>query len=294
MADYHEDQAAGLRRLFDSAHPRIVTFAAGSSGVGKSVLVANLASSLICQGKTVLVLDENPINNVAKCFGLASPYDLQQVVNCELPLEKVLLTSNSGVRILPAARMTKQLGAMNAFQQKTLLEILTGMNLAADIILVDASSDHPLGFSPFGLAAHDTVIVVSVSSASITGAYALIKKVSLGYSRKNFRILVNKARSIDEAIGVYSNLAEVTQSRGLASLEYVGFVPQDDLLRQAEQLCQPVEGLFPEAPATKACRHIARALCQWPLPEDDSVGLEQFVQQLLHLSQRIDPIAIYA
>lgn len=44
-----------------------------------------------------------------------------------------------------------------------------------------------LGFSPFGLAAHETVVVMSASGASITDAYALIKKVSLGYARRNFR-----------------------------------------------------------------------------------------------------------
>jgi MinD-like ATPase involved in chromosome partitioning or flagellar assembly len=30
-----------------------------------------------------------------------------------------------------------------------------------DVVLVDASPDHPLGFSPLGLAAHETVVVVS-------------------------------------------------------------------------------------------------------------------------------------
>jgi flagellar biosynthesis protein FlhG len=35
-------------------------------------------------------------------------------------------------------------------------------------------------------------------------------------------------------------------------------------------------------------------LLNWPVSGDDAGGLEQFVQQLLHLSQHIDPVAIYA
>jgi flagellar biosynthesis protein FlhG len=71
-------------------------------------------------------------------------------------------------------------------------------------------------------------------------------------------------------------------------------VPLDEQLRQSSRLCQPIVGLFPEAPAAKACRVIAGELVNWPLSENDVGGLEQFVQQLLHLSQHIDPIAIYA
>ncbi len=294
MAELRGDQAAGLRRLFGREQSRIVTFAAGSAGVGKSVLVANVAASLARQGKEVLVLDENTKNNVASLFGALARHDLNQVINREKKLSDVLLKVAPGVRVLPAAKAVKKLGKLNLRQQESLLESIISMEQPADVILVDASLDHPLGFSPLGLAAHDTVIVISATGSSITEAYALIKKVSLGYSRKNFRILVNKVRGLDEAEAIHSNIAQVTHSRGLARLEYSGFVPLDEQLRQASRLCQPVVALFPDAPASKAYRVIARDLLNWPLPADEPGGLEQFVQQLLHLSQHIDPIPIYA
>lgn len=294
VAEHFADQAAGLRRLFGREQSRIVTFAAGSTGVGKSLLIANLATSLAQQGKEVLVLDENTRKNVASCFGALACYDLLQVINREKQLSEVLVTVAPRVRVLPAARAVKKLGKLSLNQQKTFLDSLTGMECPADVILVDASLDHPLGFSPLGLAAHDTVIVMSPSSASITDAYALIKKVSLGYARKNFRILVSRARGIFEAQAIYGNIAKVAHSRGLARLEYAGFVPLDEQLRQASLMCQPVGGLFPGALSTRAYQTIAADLLNWPLPEDDAGGLEQFVQHLLHLSQHIDPIAIYA
>ena len=297
MAEAQGDQAAGLRRLFGREQTRIVTFAAGSVGVGKSLLVANLAATLARQGKEVLIFDENTRNNVASCYGALARHDLLQVINREKSLAEVLLTVAPGVRVLPAAKAVKTLGRLNAQQQDTFLQTITGMERSADVILVDASLDHPLGFSPLGLAAHDTVIVISACGASITEAYALIKKVSLGYARRDFRILVNKVRTVDEAEAIYRNIAELTHRRHLARLDYAGLVPFDEQLRQAARLCQPVLGLFPEAPAAKAYRAIASELLDWPLPGDASDGaggLEQFVQQLLHLSQHIDPIAIYA
>ncbi len=294
MGEYRGDQAAGLRRLFGQEQSRIVTFAAGNVGVGKSISVANLAAALARQGKEVLVLDENTGDNVASLFGVVAPYDLYHVINSERTLAEVLLPVASGVRILPAACAVKKLARLSASQQLALLESFGEMKSPADVILVDASLDHPLGFSPLGLAAHDTVVVISASSASITEAYALIKKVSLGYSRKHFRILVNRVRGAEEAEAIHGNIEQLTRSRGLARLDYAGYVPIDDYLRQASRLCQPVVGLFPEAPAAKAYRNLANDLLHWPSPGSEAGGLEYFVQQLLHLSQSIDPIAIHA
>ena len=220
--------------------------------------------------------------------GLVAVMVLQDV------LARVLLKPMQGLSILPAARAVHKLGRLSLKQQQILLDAMSDQARPVDIILVDASMSHPAGFSPFGLASRETVVVLSGSSASITEAYSLIKKVSQLYSRRHFRILVNKVRGVNEAEAIHGNISRLTRSRGLARLEYVGFVPFDEHLSHASRLCQPVVALFPDAPATKAYRTIASDLLEWPLPDDETGGLEQFVQQLLHLSQHIDPIAIYA
>lgn len=294
MADFRGDQAAGLRRLLQRPQSRIVTFSAGSMGVGKSVLVANLAAALAGQGREVLVVDENIEHGVATFYGAFAAYDLQQVIDRERSLAEVILSVAPGIRVLPAARVVKQLARLNAVEQRILLDCLGEIRPAADVVLVDTSLDHPLGFSPLGLAAHDTVIVVSPNSRSITEAYALIKKVSLGYARRHFRILVNKARAAVDAQAIHDNIAQVTSSRRLARLDYAGCVPFDEHLQQASRLCQPVASLFPNSPAAKAYQTVANELLNWPAAEDDFGGLEHFVQQLLHLCHRIDPVAIYA
>jgi flagellar biosynthesis protein FlhG len=288
------DQAAGLRRLLGRPSLRIVTFAAGSIGVGKSVAVANLAASLARQGKEVLVVDENTEDGIAAYYGALARHDLQQVIDREKSLSEVILSVAPGVRVLPVARVVRHLARLSDAEQRILLGCLTEIGPPADVLLVDTSLDHPLGFSPLGLAAQETVIVVSPSGAAITEAYALIKKVSLGYARQDFRILVNKARAAREAQAIFNNIARVTGSRGLARLDYAGYVPVDEHLRQASRLCQPVSALFPDSPAAKAYQTVANDLLNWPGADDEIGGLEHFVQQLLLLSQRIEPIAIYA
>jgi flagellar biosynthesis protein FlhG len=289
------DQAAGLRRLFAHGRLHVVTFAAGSPGVGKSLLIANLAACLARQDKAVLVFDENAgRRTVASCFGASARYDLAQVIDREKTLDEVLLPVAPGVRVLPAAGAVGRLGKLDAQERHALLSTLCALDEAPDVILVDASQDHPLGFSPLGLAAHDAVIVMSPTPASITDAYALMKKVSLGYARRNYRVLVNGARGEKEGRAVFGNVARVVHGRRFAQLEFAGSIPLDDHVPRAATLRQPVAGLYPHSPAATAYRALAARLVEWRAPDGESGGLEQFVQHLLHFCQHIDPVAIYA
>ncbi|GHU05026.1 site-determining protein [Betaproteobacteria bacterium] len=300
MAERYADQAAGLRRLFARESLRVVSFASGSPGAGKSLLVANVAACLAWAGKSVLVFDENAgRRNIASSFGAtdsAAPYDLSHVIDRKKPIADVLLNVAPGIQVLPAADAVKHLGKLNESQGQALLEGLCALEELPDVILVDTSRDHPLGFSPLGLAAHDTVIVMTPMPASITDAYALIKKVSIGYDRRNYRVLVNGVRGVEEGRVVFGNIAQVAHKKRFAHLEFAGCIPLDEHMPRAAALRQPACALYPESPAARACRALADDLLNWRLPDggSDSGGLEQFVLHLLHLSKYIDPVAIYA
>ncbi|MDR1162301.1 MAG: AAA family ATPase [Candidatus Accumulibacter sp.] len=294
MPSFDGDQAAGLRRLLDREQLRVITFAAGSPGVGKSVLIANLAVLIARLGKRVLILDENSRRNMASCFGFHTRGDLQNVVDSEKSLSEILLSVAANIRVLPIARSMKKLRKFTHEQQSAFLSCISRLEAFADIVLIDASPDHDLGFSPVGLAAHETVVVISKTGASITDAYSLIKKVSLGYSLRNFRILVNKVSGLEEAATIYRNLEHVTRARAIAELNFSGYVPLDAHFQQAARFGQTIAEMFPEATATHNCREIAEEMLNWPVYANGCDRLEKFGQQLLHLSQYVEPLAIYA
>jgi len=295
VADFRVDQAAGLRRLMGSSQLQVITFVAGCENVGRSAAVANLGVALARQGKEVLIIDEHASqDDIAASFGLLCRHDLLNVVLREMALPQVLVQPMSGLRILPAAKAVKKLGKLSLQQRQTLMDAMSGLERPIDVILVDASMAHPNGFSPFGLASQEAVVVLSGSSASITEAYALIKKVSHAFSRKHFRILVNKVRSQSDARSIFDNIAQVAAQRGIAQLEYAGAIPLDESLRQAAQLCRSVLVQAPDSPAACAFRDIASDLLYWQRRDGESGGVEQFMQQLLHLSQHITPNVLRA
>ena len=120
--------------------------------------------------------------------------------------------------------------------------------------------------------------MLSGSSASITEAYSLIKKVSHAFSRKHFRILVNKVRCQPDARSIFENIAQVAAQRGVARLEFAGAIPLDESLRQSAQLCRPVLMQAPASPSAAAFRDIAADLLYWQRGESEAGGVEQFMQ----------------
>jgi flagellar biosynthesis protein FlhG len=294
MLDFRGDQAAGLRRLFGGRRQRVVTFTAAGDGVGKTQLVANLAAAIAAQGRSVLVVDENAgHDDVVGAFGARATLDLLDAIQGRRLLDEVLLGVDPGVRVLPAARAVNALGQLTAVQQESLLHAVATLGAPPDVILVDAAHDHPLGFSPFGLVTPETVLVLSASGASITATYALIKQVSQRYGRRQFRVLINKAKTVEEAEQVYANLAHVAAQRAVASISLAGTVPADDNIRAAARLLRPVVAAFPDSPGAAAIRGLAADLQAWP-QDDEPEGLEQFMRQLLHLSSKITPRAAKA
>ena len=73
-----------------------------------------------------------------------------------------------------------------------------------------------------------------------------------------------------------------------------GAIPLDEALRQSAQLCRPVLVQAPDSLAAEAFRDIASDMLYWQRSECEAGGVGQFMQQLLHLSQRINPEVLRA
>lgn len=288
MVNGSGDQAAGLRRIFARKPLRVVSFVSGGNGVGKSAVLANLAVCLSRLRQEVLLIDENSgDDDLSAVFGMRARYDLLHVLNGDRHLEEVLVSPTPGVNILPAAKTIEKIGCLSSSQRNALMDAMQGLERPVDVLLIDAGNTHPLGFSPLGLTASETVIVLSGRETAITECYALIKKLSLAFARRNFRVLINKTRSVENAAWIQSNLVQLAAQRGLARLEAAGSIPFDDAWRTAAKMNMPVITAQPESPSALAIREFATDILHWPSAEHSSGSLGQFMEQLLRVTEKL-------
>lgn len=283
-----QDQAAGLRNLGlfraqDSA--RVFTIAGGKPRVGKTSVVVNLAAALARDGQRVLLIDENPChNNICTSLGLQARFDLLHAIHRDKSLDQVLLQGPENITVLPAMRGIQALNKLQPLEEAWLIECFAHLTSGVDIVLIDTAMAGTSYVLPLSLASEHVVIVISGSAASLTGAYALIKIMNQEYAKEHFLILVNKTDSEIESLTIYQNLYKVARQYLSVSLEYAGFIPSDDKLHHATQLCQTVLEAFPAAPATSAFRYLARNILRSSCPDKYRGGTDNFMQRLIRTS----------
>lgn len=222
MASLFEDQAAGLRKLFAGARgPATVAFAGAVEA--RNALVAALARGLASAGKEVLVIDEHAgADSVAAAFDLRARFDLLQAVNRDVPAAQVLLRPEPSIRLLPAARAARQHARLDAMERRALSEWLRRLQKGVDFVLADTADRAEADFSPLLPQPQRIVIAVSSDGASITEAYARMKRLAQLRDCRRFGIAILRASSAAENRTVFANLREVARRHLGAELDLVG------------------------------------------------------------------------
>jgi flagellar biosynthesis protein FlhG len=276
------DQAEGLRRLLVRPSLRVLTVVGASRGLGATSVVVNLAAALAGAGKQVLVMDENPApDNVACALALKPRYDLLNAVRDDMPVRDIMLHTDYGVHVLPVAKAMLALAKLGGAERERLLQSLSAAAMGMDVVLVDATA---AGHSVCASLAGDAplLLVLNATAEGIIESYALLKQLAETNGRRDFDLVVNKARSEAEARTVYENMAQVAERHLQVKLKYLGSIPQDEQLGQATRLCRPLQEVFPSAPAARALAALARSLMLLPVVEkNDSNALSQLMQRLL-------------
>lgn len=275
------DQSAGLRRLLSRDFVRSVTLVGGKGGIGRTAVLSGIATALSRQGRSVLLLDQNSGRSSAIArLGLSRGRDLIEVIEREAALEEIVQHGADGLRLVAAARAFDRIARLAPTREERLARAFEQLAPKLDYVLVDAPAGDALHSPALSLASEEVIVMVSPQPESVTGAYSLIRRLSWDLARRRFHIVANRVRSPEQGSILYDNIARTARSYLNVSLEYLGCVPDDDAMRKAGRLRQPLSRLFPDSPAAVACGMLADAIDQWPFPGEDL--LDGIVQRLLH------------
>ena len=100
-------------------------------------------------------------------------------------------------------------------------------------------------------------------------------------------MVVNKARDEQEARAVFANVAQVAHRHLQVRVEFLGYIPLDDKLKRATQLCRPVVEAFPSAQSALAFGELGRNLILLPAPGDEEAGgLSDVLHRLMRQTGR--------
>jgi flagellar biosynthesis protein FlhG len=126
------------------------------------------------------------------------------------------------------------------------------------------------------------LVLLTPEPTSLTDAYALIKVLKMRHGVEHFRILVNMAESEREAKDIFTRLYLAgEQFLSGISLDYVGFVPRDNLVHKAVINQKPFWFLNNDGPASRAVTRAAQTVQTWDVPVSLDGNIKFFWKKLL-------------
>ena len=233
--------------------------------------------------KRVMILDADlGMANVDVLCGLTPKYNLGHVINRVKRFEDVIVEIYKGVKVVPGVSGVTGLTELSARQQSRFFQELGAYDQmdTSEFILVDIGAGMSPGVISLALAGHECLVVMTPEPTSLMDAYALIKTLHKNNAKVALRILVNMAKNEREAQLVFSTLSRINKNFLNADMEFLGFIPHDLTVRKAVRLQRPYIFKFPNCPASKQMRKVARTLAKIGLEESQTDGFMGFFQRL--------------
>ena len=266
-----------------STTPQVISVTSGKGGVGKTNISVNLACMLAAEGKRVVLLDADlGLANVDVLLGLAPEKNLFHLFEEGAVLDEILLPTDYGFSILPAASGVAEMVELHTGQKLDLLESMDALEDSIDFLIVDTGAGISENVLYFNLAVQERLLVLTPEPTSLTDAYALIKVLKAEHGVERFRVVVNMADTQAAAKEVYSKLHNACDHflSGI-SLDLVGVIPKDPGVRNAVVKQTPFCVAAPGGPAATALRSVARKVTSWKGTSQLDGNIKFFWKKLL-------------
>ena len=256
----------------------LVSVTSGKGGVGKTMIVVNLASLLAETGRRVLVMDcDLGLANVDVLLGLNPAYTMNDVLEGRRKIEEIVVQTSLGFDVLPAASGIVSLAEISAEEQGELMAALRTLLGRYSLALLDTGAGVSSPVLRFNRAAHKNIIVLTPEPTSVTDAYALIKLLRPRPADRRIHLLVNMVQNGEEGRRVVDNLCQTVERFLSCSLSCLGHVVTDRVVRRSVLARLPFVKGHPNAPATVCLRAIAEQVLAWE-PEGEADPLNHLIR----------------
>jgi len=278
------DQADILRVMAQLNHAdvKMITVAGGKGGVGKSSIALNLAIALNRMEKRTLIIDADfAFSNIDIMLGVKTQYDLMDVIQHRKNIREVIEVGVEGVQFISGGSGVYELLKMGKDALYDIFSQVLSMDNAPDIIIFDTAA----GISDNALrliyASDQTLLVTTPEPTAVVDVYALIKIICNKLIASPLGLVVNGAKSVQEAQTVAESLTMIVKKNLEVDVENMGYILRDSSMQKAVQMQMPVLISFPKAKASADITALAAKCISETENPSVKTGVAGFVERLI-------------
>jgi len=236
--------------------PLTLAVTSGKGGVGKSQLVASLATALVRSGKRVLLVDADVgCGNLDVLLNVQPKIDLRAVLRGEVsPNDALTEVTIDGVHLplLPAPGADRNGSELDPAEQLAIVKAVDEVGAAFDVVMIDTGAGVSRNPMLFGAAADRVLLVTTPEPTSIRDAYAAIKVLHQAHGVSRVELVVNQSSSSRDGKQVYARLSSVVSRFLDVELGLIGVLPFDERVPRSVRARRPASIEYPTSPYASA------------------------------------------
>ncbi|MBO4615867.1 flagellar biosynthesis protein FlhG [Lachnospiraceae bacterium YSD2013] len=265
------DQAEQLRNIIkaQNAQPRpvarVMTVTSGKGGVGKSNTSINLAIQFRKMGQRVIILDADfGLANIEVMFGAVPKHNLADLIYQGKSIKDIITWGPMDVGFISGGSGIASMSNLSREHLTYIIQNLAQLDAITDIIIVDTGAGISDAVLEFLVASGEILLVTTPEPTSITDSYSLLKALArhsrFSTDNSQVKMIANKVENAEEGQALYNKLNAVVARYLKLPVEYLGAVPEDNLLSKAVMQQMPVSIQSPGAKSALAYEAIAHTL----------------------------------
>lgn len=244
---------------------RIITFASGKGGVGKTTITANLAIAIKQLNQKVLLIDGDvTMANLSLVLGMeSSPITINDVLKGEAGIEDVIYRGPGDVDVIPASLSLQNFQALDLSK---LPQLVKKISYNYDFIFVDCASG--VGEDTLAAMSAATEVFLVINPFALSIADALKTKITAQkINAKPVGIIVNM-------VGYYKGEIKEEDIIKMMELPSYGVIPFDETVRMNfyYKQIQPIIIKNKGCPASQAINNIAKRLLGIEVEQEKKQG----------------------
>ncbi len=236
---------------------RVICFASGKGGTGKTSVSSGVACCLAALGKKVVILDADiGLRNMDIVLGVSDSalFDFTDVISGNVELSRALLPHPLVENLWLLSSPLGSSGAEVSVEEMAAL--ISEIREICDFCIIDCPAGLDLGFKLAAKTSDEAVLVCTPDLVSLRDA-SLTRQALVSSGVSSVRLVVNRVRPSLIKRLCASNIDDAIDKTGA---QLLGLVPEDQTVISSQN-----QGLLVfsdlKAPAAKAYRNISRRLC---------------------------------
>jgi flagellar biosynthesis protein FlhG len=261
---------------------KVISVTSGKGGVGKTTILANMALLLAQQGRKVLILDGDlGMANVDILFGVRPQGNIHDILSGRKEMKDILVEVSKNVFLIPGGSGIVEFNHLNHFERRALMEAVSTLPLGFDYLFIDTAPGIAENVLFLNSAAQMVSLILTPEPASLADAYALIKVLNAKYKVNHFSVICNEVVSEKEGVLLFQRFNDVVAKFLNVGLDYWGAVPDDAVLRKANQMQRLIVRQDPNAESSKALRLLTQKIDRSGRSSEFKGGMKMFWDQVV-------------